>query len=422
MAPGKRLPCNGKGQIQERTGCALPWRTRRRFAALAPTRSSMIAATPCRRTPRPGARPATTAAEPVPMPRFTPDALRQIGCELFSAAGCRPEHARAVSEHLVESNLFGHDSHGAIRFYEYAEGLRTGLYQAQTVPEVVRQTPATAVVDGHGALGPIGATFATRLAIDKAQVQGMATVTLRNTCHIARVGAYPLIAAREGLIAQIFVNAGHHGVWVAPFGGIDGKLSTNPLAFAAPRRDADPILLDMTTSMAAMGKVFVAANRGDQLPEGWIIDAEGRPSTDPEDMMGKPHGALLPLGGSMGYKGYGLGLMIEILGGALSGQGCAAGEYDVVSNGVLITVYRIDVFAEIDQYYEDVESLVRHIRSSRLAPGTSEILMPGAMEFANARQREHSGIDLDPTTWEKICLEAQRFDLDIDPWNAMAIN
>ena len=356
------------------------------------------------------------------MPRFTPDALRQIGSELFSAAGCRAEDARAVAEHLVESNLFGHDSHGAIRFYEYAEGLRTGLYQAATVPEVVRQTPATAVVDGHGALGPIGATFATRLAIDKAQAQGMATVTLRNTCHIARVGAYPLIAAREGLVAQIFVNAGHHGVWVAPFGGIDGKLSTNPLAFAAPRRDADPIMLDMTTSVAAMGKVFVAANRGDALPEGWIIDADGQPSTRPADMQGEPHGALLPLGGSVGYKGYGLALMVEILGGALSGQGCAAGQYDVVSNGVLINVYRIDVFAEIDQYYDDVESLIRHVRTSRLAPGFQEILMPGAMEFTTARQRSADGIELDPTTWQKICDEAENFQIDLDRWYTMQMD
>ena len=107
------------------------------------------------------------------MPLFRPDTLRQIGCELFEAAGCCSADARAVADHLVESNLFGHDSHGAIRFYEYAEGLRSGLYQARTVPEVIRQTPCTAVVDGHGALGPIGATFATRLAMEKAKAQGL---------------------------------------------------------------------------------------------------------------------------------------------------------------------------------------------------------------------------------------------------------
>jgi uncharacterized oxidoreductase len=350
------------------------------------------------------------------MPAFKAETLTQIGCELFEAAGCRPQDARTVAEHLVESNLFGHDSHGAIRFYEYAEGLRTGLYQSRTAPQVVREGPCVAVVDGHGALGPIGAAFATRIAMQKAAAQGVAAVTLRNTCHIGRIGAYALMAAREGLIAQVFVNAGHHGVWVAPFGGIDGKLSTNPIAFAAPRRDADPIMLDMTTSMAAMGKVLVAANRGDRLPEGWIIDRDGQPTTDPQDLLREAGGAVLPLGGSVGYKGFGLSLLVEILGGALSGQGCAAGEREVASNGVLFSVYRIDQFTDAERYYDDVESLIRHIRSSRLAPGVERIVLPGEIEFATAARRRKEGIEIDETTWARICAEAGQFGLDTSRW------
>ncbi|MAE65762.1 MAG: dehydrogenase, partial [Phycisphaeraceae bacterium] len=255
------------------------------------------------------------------MPAFSPEQLTRVGCEIFEAAGCRPEDARAVVDHLVESNLFGHDSHGAIRFHEYAVGLRTGLYQADTAPKILRDAPCSAVVDGGGALGAIGGTFATNVAIEKAREHGLSAVALRNTCHIGRVGAYPLLAARAGLVCQILVNAGHHGVWVAPFGGIDGRLSTNPIAFAAPRRtedgEADPIMLDMTTSMAAVGKVWVAANRGLPLPEGWILDRDGRPSTNPNDLIAEPYGALLPLGGTVGYKGTGLGMLVEILGGAL---------------------------------------------------------------------------------------------------------
>ena len=350
------------------------------------------------------------------MPNFTVARLQSIGCELFEALGCRPESARVVVEHLVESNAFGHDSHGAIRFWEYSRSIRAGLYRAEAAPSVVSDRACMAVVDGGGALGQIGATFATRLAIDKARKQGTGTVSLRNTGHIGRVGAYPLIAAREGLVAQMVVNGGHHGIWVAPYGGTDGRLSTNPIAFAAPRPGGDPIMLDMTTSVAAIGKVWVAANRGKPLPEGWVLDPAGRPSTDPQALLGEPHGAMLPLGGPMGYKGSGLCLMVEVLGGALSGQGCAAGEPDVTSNGVLLNVFDIDKFAGQSAYDAEMAALVEHVKSSRRAPGVDEILLPGEPEFAHARRVEREGIDIDATTWEHICEEARHAGLDPGRW------
>ena len=244
------------------------------------------------------------------MPRFTPDALRTIGYELFEAAGCPPDDAKAVADHLVESHLFGHDSHGTIRYFEYAKAIREGRFKPGQQPEILREGPSFAVVDAHQTLGQVGATFATRLAIRKAKESGIATVTLRNTSHIGRVGAYPLMAAREGLIGQIFVNAGHLGYQIAPFGGIDGKLSTDPLAFSAPRRDGEPLLVDMTTSVVAEGKIRVAMNRGEHVPEGWIIDPEGKPTTDPMDFKGNPPGAMLPLGGARsGHKGFGMAMM-----------------------------------------------------------------------------------------------------------------
>ena len=133
------------------------------------------------------------------------------------------------------------------------------------------------------------------------------------------------MAAREGMIGQIFVNAGRLGYQIAPFGGIDGRLSTNPIAFAAPRRNANPILVDMTTSVVAEGKIRLAINQGVKVPEGWLIDGYGAPTTEPNDFKDDPPGAILPLGGDAGHKGYGLSIMVELLGGALSGQGCGGG-------------------------------------------------------------------------------------------------
>jgi len=352
------------------------------------------------------------------VPRFTPHDLSNIGIEIFQAAGCSPEDAKVVVDHLVESNLFGHDSHGAIRFHQYARDIREGRYQVDAKPRIDRDRPCVAVVDGCGALGPIAATFATRLAIDKARQQGVATVALHNSSHIGRVGAYPLMAARDGLIGQAFVNAGKLGFEVAPFGGIDGRLSTDPIAFAGPRRDSDPIMLDMTTAVAAVGKIWVAQNRQEKLPPGWIVDANGEPSQDPHAFTGDPPGAILPLGGNVGYKGFGLAVMVELLGGALSGHGCAAGERKLITNGMIINVYCIEHFVDRCRYEDEVEGFVQHVKSSRPASGVGEILFPGEIEFKTARQRQTAGIELDQVTWDQICDEAQKLGIDCTRWDS----
>lgn len=350
------------------------------------------------------------------MPTFQPETLRRIGFELFEAAGCTPEDTEAVVDHLVESNLFGHDSHGAIRFSEYLSAIREGRFQPHATPEIVSDHPCAAVVDAHSALGQVGATFAINLAIEKAEQHGTSTITLRNTSHVGRAGAYPLIAARREMMGLAFVNAGRLGYQIAPFGGIEGRLTTNPIAFSAPRRDNNPILVDMTTSVVAEGKIRVAINSGKQVPEGWLIDAEGNPTTDPRTFREEPSGAILPMGGVVAHKGYGLSFVVELLGGALSGQGCAAGERTMVSNGVLFTVYNIAHFTDLDTYYDEVESLVRHVKSSRLAPGFTEILAPGEPEFRSAAQKEIEGINIDETSWAAICEEGRALGLDPGRW------
>ncbi|MEC8893709.1 MAG: Ldh family oxidoreductase [Candidatus Poribacteria bacterium] len=350
------------------------------------------------------------------MPTIQADRLRQCGYELFEAAGCSLEGAQAVVDHLIESDLFGHHSHGAIRFYEYARAIREGRFQPRAIPEVIIDNPCAAVVDACGALGQVGATFAMNLAVEKANQHGTGTVALRNTSHVGRVGAYPLLAARAGMIGIAFVNAGHLGYQIAPFGGIDGRLSTNPIAFSAPRQNDDPILVDMTTSVVAEGKVRLALNQKRHVPEGWLIDAEGNPTTDPKKFKGDPPGAILPLGGVVAHKGYGLSFVVELLGGILSGQGCAAGERIMVSNGVLFTVYHIEHFIGLSTYFDELEALIQHVKSSRLAPGFEEILIPGEPEFRYAQRKQNEGIEVDDTTWKSICEEARMFGLNPDQW------
>ena len=169
------------------------------------------------------------------MPTVSANALRRIGYDFFTALGCRPADARIVTDHLVQSNLYGHDSHGVVRMEQYWHAVREeGVVDPQAVPEIVRDNPCTAVVDANNGFGQVGAVFATKLLIEKAKKYGIASVSLRNTSHIGRVGEYPHMVAQAGMIGLIFVNAGRLGFQVAPFGGIDGRLGTNPLAFAAP--------------------------------------------------------------------------------------------------------------------------------------------------------------------------------------------
>ena len=351
------------------------------------------------------------------MPRFSPDTLTKIGREIFTTLGCSRDDADAVTDHLVESSLFGHDSHGTLRFYEYIDFIRDGRWDPTGKPRVTHEKPCTAVVDGGGAMGQVGGNFATRLAIDKAQHHGVATVTLRNTCHVGRCGAYPLLAAKKGMIGLAFVNAGALGRQTAPYGGTEGKLSTNPIAFAAPRRDGDPILVDMATSTTAEGKVRVYQNRKEAVPEGWLTDRTGRSSTDPTDFLNRVGGALLPLGGIAAHKGYCLSMIVEILGGALSGEGCAVGQTVMKSNGVLITVFNIEHFVDMQEYFHDLESLIAHVLTSQIDPELGEILLPGQPEFRSAEKLRTDGIEIDETTWTRICERATSIGLTPARWH-----
>ena len=350
------------------------------------------------------------------MPRIHADDLRRFANQMFTAAGFSTEDASVVVDHLVDSSLFGHDSHGVLRIYEYLDFFTSGVWRTEGAPRVVSDKPCMAVVDGEATMGQIGGTFAMRLAMRKAREHGVGTVVLRNCGHLGRVGAHPLIAAREGMIGLAVVNAGRLGRQIAPYGGIDGKLSTNPIAFAAPRRDADPIMVDMATSVTAEGKIRVARNRGESVPDGWLIDCEGQPTNDPCDYLEDPRGAILPLGGVGAHKGYCLSFVVEVLGGVLSGGGVANGAMKFTSNGAMLTAYHIEHFVDLDQYYEEVETLVRHVGTSRVDPEVGEILVPGEPEFRCARERGEHGIEIDATTWSRIREGAQGLGIDTSTW------
>jgi len=265
----------------------------------------------------------------------------------------------------------------------------------------VREAACTALLDGGWNFGAVVARRAVDLGIRKAREFGTGTISVRSSNHLGRLGEYTLLCAEQGLACHAVVNNHGRGNLVAPFGGSDGRLATNPISFACPGQER-PILVDITTSVAAEGKVRVFRNSGKRLPEGWLLDNQGRPSTDPNDLYTTPRGAILPFGGSVGHKGFALGVMVDILSGALSGGGCSFSATCRLGNAMFFHVIDIEKFVPMSEFLEQVDILTRWIRASPPAPGFSEILMPGEPEFRTEERRRREGIPIDHETWRQF--------------------
>ncbi len=328
--------------------------------------------------------------------------------QLFERFGATGETAREVADHLVEANLTGHDSHGALRAPWYLEKIELGELDPKAVPAVVKDGPTTAVIDGGWGFGQPASRLAMQLAIDKARQMGVACVAVRNANHMGRVGYYTGMAARHGMIGLGCVNLHGASPCVAPFGGIDRRLPTNPFSIAFPT-DRDPdFLADMTTSVVAEGKLQMRRNRGLQAEQNWIIDHDGKATVDPWDFYSEPVGALLPMGGVVAHKGFALSMAIEGLAGGLSGAGCSNPDANRHGNACWYTVIRIDAFTPLDEFKANVGKLIDHVKSSRKAEGIDEIFYPGQPEHFRRAERLSSGIAVDPQTWEWLARMAAK--------------
>jgi uncharacterized oxidoreductase len=269
-------------------------------------------------------------------------------------------------------------------------------------------------MDGRLGFGQVAATEAMNRAVDKARQNGVAAVTVRNCYHSGRVGAYAKMAADAGLIGMVMLNAGGGGQTVTPFGGAARRLATNPFSIAAPSAGEFPLVLDIATSMVPEGKVRDYALRGALLPEGWIVDAQGRPSCDPQDLYGPPPGAILPLGGSAGHKGFGLALMIDVLAGALSGAGCCRAGDVPARDGLLLVALDIEQFAGASIYFAQVAELVSYVKSCPPAHGFEGVFVPGELEYRQAQHYAQTGIPVNDEVWRAIREIATRHNISID--------
>ncbi|MAV35649.1 MAG: malate/lactate/ureidoglycolate dehydrogenase [Planctomycetaceae bacterium] len=330
---------------------------------------------------------------------------------LFTAAGCQASEAETIARRLVQANLVGHDSHGVIRAPIYIRWLQQEMVRANQSPKVVLDSGPLGLLDGQLGFGQVMGEHAMRMAIEKAETCGVAVVGLRNSGHVGRVGDWPEMAAAAGLISFCLVNTTGLGMLTAPFGGIDRRLSANPFAAGIPTADGNPILLDISCSAVAEGKLKVALNKGVDVPDDCIIDHDGKPTNSPAVFYGDPPGAILSFGG---HKGYGLGMVVELLAGALTGGGCTQPGRSRLEQGMLSIVVDPARFQPVDTFTAEVNRFVEWVKGSRTLTPDGEVLTPGEPERRTRQQRSAEGIPLDEKTWEQLSHSFQEWGVAVD--------
>ena len=340
--------------------------------------------------------------------------LEEFTAAAMMALGLPSEDAATVATLMVQADMQGSDGHGVIRLAPYAKRILAGGINLKPNIKVVQERTAMALVDGDNGMGQLVMKKATELAIHKARTAGIAWVGSRLSNHAGPASLYARMALQHDMIGLYFAvgNANH----LPPWGGLDMLLSTNPIAAAIPTLNEVPVVLDMATTVAAYGKVKAKAQRGEMMPEGWMIDRQGKPLLDPTK---SEEGFLLPIGG---YKGYGLSLIVGILAGTLNGAAMGRQVIDfnkdfstTTNTGQAIAIIDPSAFGDITEFKQNVDTLVRELRGSDRMPGVHRIWLPGEQSHEKRLSNEAHGIVLAPSLMKQLNdLAAQ---LNITPLN-----
>ena len=328
-----------------------------------------------------------------PNPRVPAKRLARFVADAFAAVGLPRKDAATCAELMVRADLHGADGHGIFRLPQYVRRIKGGAVNVKAKPRVAREAPGMALVDGDNGMGHVVMSFAARTAIRKAKSAGAAWVGVKNSNHAGPASLYAAMPLEHDMIGLYLAvgNANH----MAPWGGIDLLLSTNPIAIAVPGTKEGPVVLDMATTVAAYGKVKTAAQRGETMPDGWMIDHFGKSLTDPRRAS---EGLLVPIGG---YKGYGLALMFGLLAGTLNGAAMGSETVDFnaddtspTNTGHALVALSIARFGKVAEFKRRVDGIVRELRGSRKMPGVERILVPGEQSREKFRERSKLGVPL----------------------------
>ena len=326
--------------------------------------------------------------------------LRQLTYEIFTACEVSPRDAEILAHHLVAANLKGLDSHGVLRIPQYVGNIRRNEIVPGAGIETVRETAATALLDLNWNFGQVGARTATEMAVARAGSLGLGSVALYRTQHVGCLSLYTEAVAREGMVGLAACSGGSpSGHWVAPWGGREGRIGTNPISLAAPT-NGRPILFDAATSAVSEGKVRLNRDSGKSLPDTWLVDAKGRPSADPNALYGSPGGAILPVGGELGYKGFGFAMIAQVLSTVLTGA--TPERMGAESNNFWILAIDIGAFTSPEAFGKELDQYAAYAKSAAPAEGFERVLMPGELDYETEERRAAEGIPIADGVWSQI--------------------
>lgn len=331
--------------------------------------------------------------------RYSHEPLRKLISAIFVANASEQIEADLIAHHLVDANLAGHDSHGVIRTPIYIEWQKSGNVVANRRVNVIHDMDSLALVDGQFGYGQSIGKQVVEMGVDKCRKHGAAAIALRNSGHLGRIGHWAELAADAGCFSMHFVNSTGKGMMVVPVGGRERRLSVNPVTMGVPISGRPHIVLDIAAAATAEGKLKVARNKGELVPDNWIVDAEGNPTNDPNAFYGPPMGAILPTGG---HKGYGLCFMVEMLAGLLTGGGCSSEGRNRLEQGMMSVFIDPSHLPLEDFLSAEANRYIEFVKSSKRINEETEILIPGEIEANRRRDRMENGIDLDQTTWDQI--------------------
>lgn len=347
--------------------------------------------------------------------------LEDFVTAIFIAARARPDFARETAEHLVVANLKGHDSHGVGMAPNYVDAIANGYLAADAEVDVLEDRGAMLRLDGRFGFGQVVGRQATDLAIERVRDAGVVTLALRNAHHLGRIGTYAERCARAGYVSLHFVNVTGHDPVVAPFAGREARLLTNPFCCAVPRDGQRPIVLDMATSAIALGKVRVAYMKEEAVAGDALLDDQGRPTTDARYLYEEPKGSIRPFGL---HKGYGLGLVCELLAGGLAGERTIQPDHprpNAIINHMLMFVLDPDLFGGSTAFAGEVEAMADYLRNTPPAEGHDRVRLPGDPEAESTEHRLAHGIPIDDNSWADIVAAAGRAGLSDDEIDALTV-
>ena len=327
------------------------------------------------------------------------EALTRFGTAVLESFGVPTEDAHLLADSLVVAELWGHSSHGMLRLPWYVERLRSGVMTAVTKPEIVMDGGAVTVMDGHHGIGQVLSAKAVELGISRARQHGISAVGVRNSNHFGTAAYFTRMAAKEGCVAIFATNASPA---MAPWGGKAKSIGTNPWSIAAPAGSRGVAVMDIANTAVARGKIYLAAERGVEIPNTWAADEDGVPTTDAKEAI---HGLILPMAG---HKGYVISFMMDVLAGVLTGShfgSNVAGPYEAnrpSGCGHLLITIDIKSTMPLAEFEQRMETLIGEVKAVPKAHGIEEIFFPGELEDRNTVQLKEAGISLADTTWQSM--------------------